>query len=152
MSFRDTAKSGLWQIFQLSIFVLGREKCHYQSRWIRNFRFFPSYFGFSTASTKLWKSMSVSDTDFLVFKQPLSEKILTNNHGLRMVRASPFIHQPDRVARKASDVLAADWLYQRHVKKHRIFFTCIVWAFLRAGNPCITLQSIWLNTFFNSYF
>ena len=86
--------------------------------------------------------MSVSDTDFLVFKQPLSEKILTNNHGLRMVRASPFIHQPDRVARKASDVLAADWLYQRHVKNIVFFFTCIVWAFLRAGNPCITLQSI----------
>ena len=27
----------LWQIFQLSIFVLAREKCHYQSHWIRNF-------------------------------------------------------------------------------------------------------------------
>ena len=73
--------------------------------------------------------MSVSDTDFLVFKQPLSEKILTNNHGLRMVRASPFIHQPDRVARKASDVLAADWLYQRHVKKHRIFLRVLFGLF-----------------------
>ena len=68
-----------------------------------------------------------------------------------MVRASPFIHQPDRVARKASDVSAADWLYQRH-EKTSYFFTCIVWAFLRAENPCITLQSIWLNTLLNSYF
>ena len=32
-----------------------------------------------------------------------------------------FIHQPNRVARKASDVLTADWRYQRHVKKYRIF-------------------------------
>ena len=45
-----------------------------------------------------------------------------------MVRASPFIHQPDRVARKASDVLAADWLYQRHVKKHRIFFLRVLFG------------------------
>ena len=38
-SFRYTAKIGLWQIFQLSIFVFSREKCHFQSDWIRNFRF-----------------------------------------------------------------------------------------------------------------
>ena len=38
-----------------------------------------------------------------------------------MAKASPFIHQPDRVARKASDVLAADWRYQTHVKKYHIF-------------------------------
>ena len=35
-----------------------------------------------------------------------------------MVKALPFIHQPDRVARKASYVSAADWRYQTHVKKH----------------------------------
>ena len=34
------------QIFQMSIFVLSREKCHYQSHRIRNFRFFFSYIGF----------------------------------------------------------------------------------------------------------
>ena len=45
-SFRYTAKIGLWQIFQFSIFVLSREKCHFQSDWIRNFRFFFPYFGF----------------------------------------------------------------------------------------------------------
>ena len=55
-----------------------------------------------------------------------------------MVKALPFIHQPDRVARKASDVSAADWRYQTHVKKYRIFFTSVVTAFLRAGNPCTT--------------
>ena len=31
---------------------------------------------------------------------------------LRIVKTLPFIHQPDRVAPKASDVSAADWLYQ----------------------------------------
>ena len=31
---------------RLSIFVLSREKCHYQSHLIRNFRFFFPYFGF----------------------------------------------------------------------------------------------------------
>ena len=33
-------------VFQLSIFVLSREKCHYKSYWIRTFRFFFLCFGF----------------------------------------------------------------------------------------------------------
>ena len=36
-------------------------------------------------------------------------------------RALPFIHQPDRVAPKASDVSPADWLYQLMWKKKTIF-------------------------------
>ena len=39
-SFQLHGQIGLWQIFQLSIFVLSHEKCHYQSRWESNFRFF----------------------------------------------------------------------------------------------------------------
>ena len=31
------------------------------------------------------------------------------------MNALQFIHQPDRVARKVSDVLAADWRYQSRV-------------------------------------
>ena len=38
-----------------------------------------------------------------------------------MVKALPFIRQPDRVARKASDLSAADWRYQTHVKKNNSF-------------------------------
>ena len=38
-----------------------------------------------------------------------------------MVKALLFIYQPNRVARKASDVLGADRRYQTQVKKHRIF-------------------------------
>ena len=36
-------KIGLWQIFQLSIVVLSRKKCYYQSHWMRNFRFSSTY-------------------------------------------------------------------------------------------------------------
>ena len=35
-----------------------------------------------------------------------------------MEKAWSFIHQPDQVARKASDVSAADWRYQIHMKKY----------------------------------
>ena len=42
---------------------------------------------------------------------------------LRIVKTLPFIHQPDRVAPKASDVKAADWPYQ-HAKKNDIFLVC----------------------------
>ena len=40
-----------------------------------------------------------------------------------MVKALPFIYQPDRVTRKASDVSAADWRYQTHIKKYFFFYT-----------------------------
>ena len=69
--------------------------------------------------------------------QPLSENTLTNDLGSRIVKVLPFIRQPDRMARKASDVSAADWRYQTR-EKIRYFLTCVVTAFLRAGNPCIT--------------
>ena len=46
-----------------------------------------------------------------------------------MVKALLFIHQPDRVARKASDVSAADWRYQTHVKKYRNFSRVLSWLF-----------------------
>ena len=39
-----------------------------------------------------------------------------------MVKALPFIYQPDWVTRKASDVSAADWRYQTHIKKIYFFF------------------------------
>ena len=44
--FQVNGQIGPWQIFQLSIFVLSREECYYQSRWIRNFHFSFSYIGF----------------------------------------------------------------------------------------------------------
>ena len=62
-----------------------------------------------------------------------------------MVKASPFIHQPG----KASDVqqLIGDI---KHTWKIRYFFSCVVTAFLRAGNPCINEFSLsnssWIKT------
>ena len=41
--FMYTAKIGLWQISQLSIFVFSRKKYHYLGQ-VRNFRFLFSYF------------------------------------------------------------------------------------------------------------
>ena len=41
---RPVATLPTW--LQQSTFVLRHEKCHYQSHWMRNFRFFFSYFGF----------------------------------------------------------------------------------------------------------
>ena len=57
-----------------------------------------------------------------------------------MLKALPFIYQLDRVARRTSDVSAADWRYQSLVKKYHSFY--VVTAFLGAGNPCITPQCI----------
>ena len=65
-----------------------------------------------------------------------SEKILTNNLGLRMVKALPFIHHPDRVARKARDMSVADWRYQTREKIS--YFSGVVTVFPRAGNSCVT--------------
>ena len=80
-SFGYTAKIGLLQIFKLLVFVLSREKCHYQSHWIRNFRFFFSYFGVPPLLGKVWTSPSVSDTDFSVFYQPMDWERRTLFHS-----------------------------------------------------------------------
>ena len=144
-SFRYTTKIGLRQIFQLSIVALNRERCHYQSHWIRNFRFFFSYFGFLPL---LWTSLSVSDTDFSKFFLKLqSGNIPKNDFRLRMVKALPFIHQPDGVAQKAKTyqqlIGEINLFHGTHVKKYRIFSLVFFTAFLRAGNPSITPYFTW---------
>ena len=60
-----------------------------------------------------------------------------------MVKALPFIHQPNQVAQKASDVSVGYGQYQTRVKKIPYFFTCVVTAFLRAGTPRRTREFIW---------
>ena len=47
--FQVNGKIGLWQLFRLLTFVLSGEKRHYQSHWMRNFRFlvFVCWFSFS---------------------------------------------------------------------------------------------------------
>ena len=120
-SFRYTVKIGLWKIFQLSVFVLSREKCHYQSHWIRiafgfSFRilvFFPFLRSLIVTVCK-WYGL------FSVLAAVIPKNSVKNDLGLRMVKASPFIHQRNRVARNASDASAADWRYQTYLKKYDI--------------------------------
>ena len=94
----DFAKIDLWQIFQLSILVLSRDKHHYQSHWMRNFRFFFSYIGFLLLLGQFEGHCLWAIRIFNVLSA-----IIRGNTNKRIVRALPFIHQPDRVARKASD-------------------------------------------------
>ena len=108
---------------------------------MRNFRFFFQYIGFFPLLGKFEphsSSQSVSDTGILVFQPPQSEKGPTNDRVLRIVKTLPFIHQPDRVAPKASDVSAADCLYQHtHVKKYVIFSGALLRLF---SGPEIPVQ------------
>ena len=120
---RYTAKIG-----KLSIFVLSREKCHCQNHWIRNFRFSFPFIGFFPLLGKFERHCLRAILIFSVFERPLSEKIPTNDLGLRMVMASPFIHQLDWVVRKESDVSVADWWYQTQVRKYDI---CKIYGRLR---------------------
>ena len=83
------------------------------------------YFGFLAFCLGKFES----DTDFSGFESQCSKKISRNYPGLRMVKASPFIHQPDRVERKANDVSAAVWRYQKHVKKIWYFFHMCCYGF-----------------------
>ena len=65
---------------------------------------------------------SVTTTDnspYQDYTHPDDQTKILNYLVLRIVKALPFIHQPDRVARKASDESVADWRYQTHVKKYR---------------------------------
>ena len=88
--------------------------------------------GFSYPSRKIWTLLSVSDTDFVSVLAAIIRK--DSDKRPWMAKALLFIHQPDWVARKASDVSAAGWRYQTHVK-NIVFFTCVVTAFPKPGNP-----------------
>ena len=59
---------------------------------------------FSTLSRKVWTSLSVSDTDFFSVLAAIIRESSDKQLVLRIVKVLPFIHQPDRVASKASDV------------------------------------------------
>ena len=97
-----------WQIFQSSIFALSRDKCCY-------FRFFiPFSESLNVTVCKWYGYFSVSRHDPRKFPQTTLDW-----EWRRFCRS--FIW-PDRVAQKASDVSAADWGYQIHVKKIRYFF------------------------------
>ena len=80
--------------------------------------FFFFVFWFSSLPCKVWTSAAINRKN--------STKVL----GLGMVKALPFVHQPDEVVRKRNDVSAADWRYQTHVKKIRFFSGVLLRLFL----------------------
>ena len=78
--------------------------------------------------------------------------VFTSNHvlfcslhkhkRLSLTRKVGFIHEWKNRINNSSKKLegAVDKPYQTHMQNYIIFFTCVVMAFLRAGNPCITPQ------------
>ena len=101
------AKIGLWQIFQLWIFVFSREKN--STTKATEYVFFCFFFSVSWFSSLSSKSLNIT--------------------VCKTVKASPLFHQADRLARNASDVSAADWRYQTQVKKYDIFLSVLLRLF-----------------------
>ena len=78
--------------------------------------------------------------------------VFTSNHvlfcslykhkRLSLTRKVGFIHEwKNRINNSCKKLEGAvDKPYQTHMKNYCIFFTCVVMAFLRTGNPCITPQ------------
>ena len=123
--FRYTAKMELWQFLHWSIFALNREEYYYQSHWIRNFPFFFLYFGFLLLLGKFECHCLQAIWIFQRFSCHIARKFRQTK-----VKALSFVHQRDQVARKASDMSAADWRYQTQVKKFRIFSHVLLRLFL----------------------
>ena len=103
----------------VSIFILSREKYQHQSHSIRNFRFFLRYFGFLPLLEKFEPHCLSAIRIFSCFSRHNSRKF--RQIIMRIVKALPFIHQPDWVVPKASDVSATDWLYQYKWKNTKFF-------------------------------
>ena len=88
-------------------------------------------FGFSFVywfffpSRKVWTSLSVSDTDFFLYRE-----LWKLCHS--------FINLTEWRQRRVTCQQLIGYINTR--EKIRYFFTCVVTAFLRAGNSCIALQ------------
>ena len=85
---------------------------------------------------------------FQFFSRHNPRKFRQTTLVLGIVKALPFIHQPDRVAPKAGDVSAAGLLYQ-HTWKNTKFFHACCYGFYRAVNPCLTPHFMWWSILFN---
>ena len=105
---------------------------------IRNFRFSFSFNGFLPLLGKFERHCLWAIRIFQCFSCRNRKKIPTNHLVLWIVKALPFIHQPDRVAPKGSDMSATDWRYQTHVKKYRIFSRVLLRLFSGLEMPCMT--------------
>ena len=81
-------------------------------------------FDFSCPFRKVWTSLSISDRDFFLCLVVRIRESFDKQLVLRIVKALLFIHQLDQAAPKASDVAAADWLYQDTWKNTIFFHAC----------------------------
>ena len=107
--------------------------------WIRNFRFFFPCFGFFSPLSKVWMSLSVSDRIFQCFSSHNVKKFwqykrpwIENSEGF-------FVHSYIWASGAKGEWRVNSWLAISNTrKKIRDFFTCVVTAFLNAGNPRIT--------------
>ena len=102
--------------------------CNYQSHWIRNFRFFFSYFGlFSYFERHFLKAIRI----FQCF----------SSHNPKRFRQTTLDWEWWRLCRSfinLSEWRESSWLPISNTRgKISHFFTCVVTDFLRAGNPCI---------------
>ena len=96
---------------------------------------FRSIFWFSSASRKVLMSLAVSDTDFSVFWQPLSEKNSDKRSCIEN-REGFAVHLSTRPSGAKGELRVSSWLAISNTReKIRYFFTCVVTAFRRAGNP-----------------
>ena len=115
------AKIGQWQIFQLSIFILSREKCQHQSHWMRNFRVFLFVYWFFHLLEKFEPHCLSAIRIFQCFSR----------HNPRKVRQTTLYWESWRLCPsfiKKSDVSGANWLYQ-HTWKNTIFFHACFYGF-----------------------
>ena len=92
---------------------------------------------------KVWTALSVSDTDFF---SVLAAIIRESSDKLPCIenREGFAAHSSTWPSGAKGEWRISSWLaISTHVEKIRYFFTYVVTAFLRAGNPCIAPQFMW---------
>ena len=83
---------------------------------------FSLVYWFPSLSRKLWTSLSASDKDFLSVLAAIIWENSDKQLVLRIMKALPFIHQPDQVVPKATDVQLIGYI--NTCEKIQYFFTC----------------------------
>ena len=91
------AKIGQWQILQLSVFIRSRNANTKATEYVT------FSFPVSRLEPHGLSAIRIFSVLAAIIRESSNKRLV-----MRIVKALPFIHQPDRVAPKASDVSAAD--------------------------------------------
>ena len=153
--FRYTAKIGLWQIFQLSIFVLSREKCHYQSHWIRNFCFFCTYFSF----LPFYESLNVAVCERYGFFNVLAAMIRKNFDKRPWIENGEgfAVHSSTRPSGAKGEWRVRSWLAISNTREKYDFFHVCCYSLSQGWksfyNPVVYVikQTYFLSSAFESH-